>query len=203
MIQKYTFFDGGTIEFDDSKTVKELIEYAFKIFNYYEPMGMDIVTLFQARHPNTNNGWFTTDITRRCCDEILSRDCLCFAYYMPGVFCFAEGGWGQNLGNCPEIPNAIALELRFRDFSNLITINADYTFSDIVHKLQKCEYVSADCRFVRVIPIGVGRSYLIDLADPIINSPLSALVKDIKKYHSKNLSLDNAEHIHHTIYELN
>ena len=74
MIQKYTFCDGGTLEFDDSKSVKELIEYAFDTFGYYEPMGMDIVTLFQAHHPNTTTGWFTTDTTLRCADEIQNRE---------------------------------------------------------------------------------------------------------------------------------
>ena len=48
MKQKFFFFDGGEIEFDDRRSVKELIEYAFESFGYYEPMGMEIVTLFQA-----------------------------------------------------------------------------------------------------------------------------------------------------------
>ena len=36
-----------SLEFEDSKTVKELIEYAFEKFDYYEPFGMDSVTVFQ------------------------------------------------------------------------------------------------------------------------------------------------------------
>lgn len=86
MKQEYTFCDGGTLEFDDSKSVKELIEYAFDTFGYYEPMGMDILTIFQAHHPDTNTGWVTTDVTLRCVDEIRNRDWLCFAYHLPDVF---------------------------------------------------------------------------------------------------------------------
>ena len=65
--------------FDDTKSIKELIHYAF---NEFEP---------QSR---TSTGWFTTDTSRLCVDEIEDAKILCFAYHMPNVFYFAEGGWG-------------------------------------------------------------------------------------------------------------
>ena len=42
MIQKYSFFNEDIIEFDDTRSVKELIQYAFEQFDYYEPAGMEI-----------------------------------------------------------------------------------------------------------------------------------------------------------------
>ena len=48
MIQKYKFCNNEDfVYFDDEKTVKELLCYAFDSFGYYEPFGMEIVTLFQ------------------------------------------------------------------------------------------------------------------------------------------------------------
>ena len=116
MIKNYTFFDGGTISFDDEKKVKELIRYAFDEFDYYEPIGIEYVTIFQCHHSKTNTGWFTKDTNNSCCDEIENPDELCFAYYVPEVFYFAEGGWGHHmreLGNHPEIPNPVDIKLRF------------------------------------------------------------------------------------------
>ena len=44
MIQKYKFEgENDFIEFDDSKSVKELINYAFDKFDYFEPAGIEIV----------------------------------------------------------------------------------------------------------------------------------------------------------------
>ena len=45
--ETYHFLGEHSLEFEDSKTVKELIEYAFENFDYYEPFGMDYVTVFQ------------------------------------------------------------------------------------------------------------------------------------------------------------
>ena len=44
MIQKYKFEgENDFIEFDDSKSVKELINYAFDKFDYFEPAGIEIL----------------------------------------------------------------------------------------------------------------------------------------------------------------
>ena len=206
MIQKYTFCDGGSLEFDDSKSVKELIEYAFDTFNYYEPMGMDIVTLFQPHHPNASTGWFTTNTTLRCADEIQERDWLCFAYHLPNVFYFAEGGWGHHmsgLGNRPQIPNEVPLNLRLEEKENTIVINGNYTFIDIVHTLKKNKYISADCNAVSVLPVGVGQTYTIQFSDPIMNLCLTEFVENIELYHKKYLKLSKVDYIYHTIFELN
>lgn len=130
MTRIYQFVGEEPLSFDDSKSVKELIQYAFDEFGYYEPAGMELVTLFQPQ-ARTYTGWFTTDTTRSCADEIENRENLCFAYSMPNVFYFAEGGWGHHmlkLGNHPPIDAPVLLKLRFEDFDHSVVINGTYTF---------------------------------------------------------------------------
>lgn len=205
MKQIYTFCDGGALEFDDSRSVKELIKYAFESFGYYEPIGMDKVTLFQARHPDTSTGWFTTDVTARCADEIRERDCLCFAYHMPNVFYFAEGGWGHHmprLGNRPPIDNEVLLNLRFEDFDSRIVINGDYTFMDIVRFLKQSGYIDPDCYSVRILPVGTGQTYTLPLSDPIMLTQLTEFGNAIEVCHRKHLKLGAGDFIYHTIFDL-
>lgn len=205
MIQTYNFYGEGSLEFDDSRSVKELIEYAFDAFDYYEPMGMNIVTLFQPLHPNSDFGWFTTDTTLRCADEIQNRDFLCFAYHLPNVFYFAEGGWGHHmcsLGNRPPIPNEVHLHLGFEDFKNTIVINGNYTFMDIVTALKQSGYIRSNCRTIGIKPVGVLQSYEITMSDPILKLPLVEFVKRIESYHNEYLDLTEEDHIYYTVFYL-
>lgn len=176
MINKYTFSDGGTIEFDDTKSVKELIEYAFDIFGYYEPLGMQIVTIFQTQHSKSSEGWFTSDTSRSCAEEIENCEDLCFAYYLPNVFYFAEGGWGHHmrtLGNHPIIDDPVSLHIRFDDFNNTVVINGNYSFSDIINYLQMGDYLPRNVKSLCVRAINPYREpYFISLKDPIIKSDL-------------------------------
>lgn len=208
MIKNYTFFDGGTISFNDEKKVKELIRYAFDEFDYYEPIGIEYVTIFQCHHSKTNTGWFTKDTNNSCCDEIENPDELCFAYYVPEVFYFAEGGWGHHmreLGNHPEIPNPVDIKLRFTDFNNTVIINGKYCLNDIVQLLKDSEYISDECRMIRIIAIYGDlsfhhvNSYVIRLSDPIMNVKLSNLDNEINKYHKRYL--ESTDHIYHYIIE--
>lgn len=205
MIQKYSFFEGGTIEFDDNRTVKELIEYAFDTFDYYEPLGMDIVTLFQAHHPETNTGWFTRDVELRCADEIKNPSELCFAYYMPEVFYFSEGGWGDHmteLENRPHIPNAVSMKIRFEDFNNTVVINGDYCFMDIIRTLQKAEYISENVKHIRVLCVGnPDASYLIPVADECLNVCLTEFMESIKQK-TDELQAESGKYIYHEILEI-
>lgn len=205
MKQEYSFFGGGTLEFDDTKSVRELIECAFDTFGYEEPMGMEIVTLFQGHHPDTGTGWFTTDVSLCCADEIRTPDELFFAYHLPGVFYFAEGGWGHHmpeLGNRPPIPNEVSLTLRFDGSRHTIVINGTYTFMDIVRVLKQNGYVQPDCDAVRVIPVGTMKSYAVPLSDPIMSISLTELVEHIELYHNRYLKLDNGYFPLFTIFAL-
>ena len=139
MIQTYHFFGEHSLEFEDSKTVKELIEYAFEKFDYYEPFGMDSVTVFQCHHPDSNYGWFTIDTKRRCVDEIVNRDELCFGYHIPGILYYAEGGWGhhmEELGNHPIFENPVSLKLKFEDFKHTVVFEGTHSFREILNLLK-------------------------------------------------------------------
>lgn len=139
MIREYRFFDGGTIRFDDKRTVGELLRAAFDEFGFTEPFGMDIVTLYQpAFAKGSYTGWFTTDKLNSCAKEIEKADDLYFAYCKPGVFYFAEGGWGHHmikLGNRPKLEDPVAISLRFEDFHHTVVIAGKFTFGDIIREL--------------------------------------------------------------------
>lgn len=205
MIQKYTFFDGGSIEFEDTKSVKALIAYAFEEFGFYEPLGMEIVTLFQAHHPETDVGWFTTDTSRRCVDEIKNPEELCFAYHMPGVFYFAEGGWGHHmpeLGNHPEIPNAVSLPLRFDDFQNTVMINGEFRLRDVVTALKNAEYIPPDASRIRVLLIGsLGDGDTILFSDEMMDWRLTDFLQEIRA-RSEKLQTERKEYIYQEIFQI-
>ena len=200
MKREYTFFDGGTLEFDDRKSVKELIAYAFNRFELYEPLGMDCVTLFQAHHPDTSVGWFTTDVTLSCAEEIKNPDELCFAYHMPNVFYFAEGGWGHHmkaLGNRPSIDNEVALSLRFEDFNHTVIVNGKYTFTDVIGLLKRTEYIDGDCRRIKVIPIGCAdKAYVLSVEDPITKVCLSEFDEMLDRYNAERIRLNSGDFIY-------
>lgn len=183
MVKKYSFFDGGELEFDDTKSVRELIECAFETFGYYEPLGINMVTLFQAHNPKSTEGWFTTDTSCSCVEEIQNRDELCFAYHLPNVFYFAEGGWGHHmktLGNHPLIDDPVLLHIRFEGFNNSIVINGNYRFVDIIAFLQKGEYLPKSVKALLVRPINpYSEPYSISLSDSIIKSDLKEFEKNL------------------------
>lgn len=204
MIQKYKFEgENDFIEFDDSKSVKELINYAFDKFDYFEPAGIEIVTLFQCHHPNSSTGWFTTDTSKKCSEEIINREGLCFAYYMPNVFYFAEGGWGHHmieLGNHPIIPNPVAIILRFEDFNNTVVINSKYCFYDIIRLLTDTHYVS-DCHGVLVNPVGIPDGpYSIRLDSNLLQLNLKDFLKKIDTLNDQYYP--NHGFIYHEVFEI-
>ena len=205
MLQQYTFWNEGTITFNDENSVGALIAYAFGQFGYYEPFGMEIVTVFQGHHPDTNSGWITTDTTKTCAEEIKNPHELFFAYYLPNVFYFAEGGWGhhmKSLGNHPHIENATSLHIRFDDFDNTIVINGQYTFADIVNMLKTTEYIDNSCCKIKIIPVGCASGYDIPFSDPIMNVCLSDFEKSLEQYNAERITLSRGEYIYHTILQI-
>lgn len=155
MIQKYSFSANDEfIVFDDEKTVKEMISSAFEKLGYYEPFGMDIVTVFQSQYPGSTEGWFTINVQKTCKEEILGdKQWLCFAYHMPNVFYYAEGGWGHHmisLKNHPVIDNPIMLHLRFEEFDHTVVFNGDLTFKKVVELFKSVEYIPQDAERIVV-----------------------------------------------------
>ena len=178
---KYTFLGDGSIFFDEEKNVAELIAYAFDEFGYYEPIGIDRVTVFQCHYPESSEGWFTTDTTRTCKEEIKNADELCFAYYVPGVFYYAEGGWGhhmEKLGNHPFIKDAVSLHLRFDNFDHTVVVAGRYRVMDMIRYMQKYEYLTDNLLgiVIRVInPYKIPVTILMD--DPVLKMSLTDFEK--------------------------
>lgn len=148
MLQHYRIFSEGDmfveLNFDDNKTVRELIDYLFEEMDYYEPFGMDIVTLFESGCSRTTHGWFIQDTSEKCAKAIMDPGSLTIAYHMPGVFYFAEGGWGHHmpdLGNHPVIPNLVSLKLKFDEFENSVMVNGNIKISKMIQKLKELEYI--------------------------------------------------------------
>jgi hypothetical protein len=205
MIQTYSFFDCGTIEFDDTRSVKELLEYALEAFEYYEPFGTDAVALFQGHHSKSNCGWFTTDVSRRCADEIEEPQQLYFACHLPEVFYYAEGGWGHHmkeLGNHPRIPNAVSVSLQFDDFDNTVVLNGNYTFLDVVNALKRTSYISDESSEVTVLLIGSGKQYTIPFADPMMRLPLASFLENIDQCHAAHVQLREDDHVYREVFRI-
>lgn len=179
MIQEYRFWHEEPILFDDRKSVRELISYVFDQFDYYEPFGMDIVTVFQCHHPATSTGWFTTDVERSCAEEILTRDWLCFAYNMPGVFYFADGGWGHHmtgLGNHPHLDNPVSIKLQIESSQNTVVFAGDISFRQIITALKRTEYISKDLTFMKIHVCDYPREnqmHVVDFQAPVMDAPLT------------------------------
>ena len=175
MIQTYHFLGEHSLEFEDSKTVKELIEYAFEKFDYYEPFGMDSVTVFQCHHPNSNYGWFTTNTKRRCVDEIVNRNELCFGYTIPGILYYAEGGWGhhmEQLGNHPVFKKTVSLKLKFEEFNHTVVFEGTHSFREILNLLKNTRYLEKNISQIKVHVLAYPKenySQYIELSNPILD----------------------------------
>ena len=212
MIQNYSFFHSSapddTIAFDDEKSVAELVRSAFAKFGYFAPCGMDIVTVFQGcadpRNNNCNiNGWFITDTSKKCAEEILNRERLCFAYYLPGVFYFAEGGWGHHmpdLGNHPELPDPVQLNLRFEDFDETVMVNGNYSFSDVINYLKTNGYITESLNRFPVLCVGTGKDFTISIDDPAVQKPLSELKDTMDLYYKQKFP--NGGFVYYYIFDL-
>lgn len=196
-MRQYTFFDGGAVEFDEKKSVRELIEYAFDSFDYYEPLGIDAVTVFQPNCSKTSTGWFTTDVTLSCEEEIGDSSNLCFAYHIPNVFYFAEGGWDSHmldLGNHPKIDNAIDIDIRLDGKENTVVINGSYSFNDIVKKLKSVDYISSKLNHVNVFYKGSNLQFdKIYFSDELLDLPLTKLKEIIRQRAEKIESEQNVQ----------
>ena len=174
MIQEYSFFKEDTIKFEDSKTVKELLEYAFEQYGYYEPFGMDSVTIYQANIPH-----FTLDTSRKCCEEIKNPDGLCFAYYIPGFLYYAEGRWGHHmaeLSNHPVFNHPVSLKLKFKDFNHTIVFEGSHSFREVLNLLTKVGYISDSISQIKIQVLAYPKpNYTkhIDCSDAILDAPMT------------------------------
>lgn len=102
--------------------------------DYCEPFGMDNVTLFNCHCR------FIQNTLEECTNIISEPNELTIAYHMPGVFYFAEDGWGHHmpsLANHPIIPDPVELKLTFEGFRNTVIINGNIPISKIIQELEE------------------------------------------------------------------
>lgn len=154
MVRTYTFFDrdavGESVEFDDSGTVRKLVGHAFEELGYYEPFGMDTVTVYQGRFPYAH---FTLDTERTCREEIQDPGHLCFAYHVPGLLYYAEGGWGHHMHELPNHPafrQPVSLKLKFEKFDHTVVFEGTRSFREVLDLLMKVGYVDKSISRIKV-----------------------------------------------------
>lgn len=180
MIRKYKFPGEGSLEFDDNKTVSELLEYAFDKFGYYEPFGMDTVTLYQISPPH-----FVLDTSKLCCEEIEGPDWLCFAYHIPGFLYYAEGGWGHHMHeliNHPVFNDPVSLILKFEDFRHTVVFEGTHTFREVINLLMEVGYIDTEIRYIKAWVMAYPKtnySEYIYLSDPILDAPMTEFEKTL------------------------
>lgn len=178
MLQTYKFWGENAFEFDDSKTVKELIQYAFEQFDYYEPFGMHTVTVYQTGHAH-----FTQDTSRKCYEEIKDPNDLCFAYYIPGFLYYAEGGWGHHMSelvNHPVFDDPVSLKLKFEEFNHTVVFEGRHSFREVLRLFKKVGYVSDSVTQIKVDVVAYPKpnyTKLIDCCNPILDDPISEFYK--------------------------
>ena len=142
MERLYHFFDMEDVVFDDERTVKELMERVFEESGYYEPMGMDIVTVYDA-----SKYYVVTDTSKKCKDELnpSGRNGFAVAYLKKDKFFFAEGGWGHHMIDMNAarlIGNPINIRVVFDDFKNSVVVNGNLTLGEIYAFLCDTTYIS-------------------------------------------------------------
>lgn len=178
MIQTYQFWGEMPLEFDDSKTVRELIRYAFEQLDYYEPFGMDAVTIYQTGTPH-----FILDTNRKCHEEIADPNGLCFAYHIPGFLYYAEGGWGHHmpeLANHPVFQQPVPLKLKFEDFHHTVVFEGTHSFREVLDLLKQVGCISDPVERIEIQVLAYpdpNYTRSIDCRDPILDAPLTEFYK--------------------------
>ncbi len=144
MKRQYRFFDMEDVVFDDKKTVRELVEYVFEQSGYYEPMGMDVVTVYDA-----SKYYVVTDPSKKCKDELdpSGGNGFTIAYLKEDKFFFAEGGWGHHMidmNAAKLIRDPININVIFNGFDHSVVIHGALTLGEIYSFLRDTTYISAE-----------------------------------------------------------
>ena len=180
MIQIYKFFGENSFEFEDSKTVRELIQYAFELFGYYEPFGMNTVTIYQSNYAH-----FTLDTSRKCHEEIKDLNGLCFAYHIPGLLYYAEGGWGHHMSelpNHPEFSLPVSLKLKFENFDHTVVFEGRRSFREVLKLLKRVGYITDSIEKIKIHVLAYPKSNYscyIDCCNSILDAPMYELKKTL------------------------
>ena len=80
-----------TIDFDENKSVAELVAAVCKKYPLLMPKDLGTVTVYDPSHYHV-----VTDLSASVKDENLSGG-LCFAYFVKNEFLYVEGSWGHHM----------------------------------------------------------------------------------------------------------
>lgn len=137
----YDIFDIGKIEFDENRPVYELVEEAFERYGYWEPAGMDIVTVYDVQS-------YCVVLDRNMtCSEAGLGNLLCVAYYEPNKFYYVEGGWGHHMiqmNVAKLIDEPVSFQLIFEGFNGWPVISGRVRLLEMFNFLKKTEYIDTD-----------------------------------------------------------
>lgn len=182
MIQSYKFFGESSFEFEDSKSVKELILYAFELFGYHEPFGMNTVTIYQSNYTH-----FTLDTRRKCYEEIKDPNGLCFAYYIPGFLYYAEGGWGHHMSELPNHPvfnSPISFKIKFEGFNHSVVFEGTHSFREVLDLLKRVGYIDESLKRIKIQVLAYPKpnyAKYIDCQNSILDVPMVEFYKTLPK----------------------
>ncbi|MGN1019486.1 MAG: hypothetical protein ACI4O7_03855 [Aristaeellaceae bacterium] len=119
---------------------------------------------------------------RKCCDAISNPNDLCLAYHMPGVFYYAEGGWGhhmKSIGNHPALENPVSFMLVMEDFRNTVVAAGSCRLGDMVRLLQDNDYIPRDTQRIIVDFIGALNDRW---SIPLIDARMTQSIRDVMQY---------------------
>lgn len=184
MIKTYSFLGEDSLEFDDSRSVKDLVEYAFDTFGYYEPFGMDAVTVYQYDPSHR----FVIDSSLKCRDVLNDGNRLCFAYFVPETLYYVEGGWGHHMHELvghPDFKNPVSLKLKFDEFDHTVVFEGTQSFRKILNLLYRVGYIESE-RPITTIQVmrDSQQNYYekIYFEDPILDKSILEFGRMLEKY---------------------
>ena len=146
-MKTYKVFGVGEVEIDEDKTIAELVETAFVLYDYWEPAGLELVTIYDAENFN-----IVLDRNMTCKEAGLGK-LLCIAYFKPNVFFYVEGGWGHHMiqmNAAKYIEDPVSFKLIFDDFNGSPVINGNITLRQIFAFLADAGYIDENCHLFEI-----------------------------------------------------
>lgn len=195
-MKEYNFFDTEekiSILFDENKTISDLINAVFEKYDFYEPNGIECVTVYdmQGYHVVTNR-------MHTLAEEHLSSE-LCFAYYLPGEFLYVEGGWGHHMiqmDACRSIKEPLMFEIEINKnttkrnmvCSSEFTVQQLYNglvayFDDKRTRIEVYEtyYVPSFTKGWQLFPYGGDKLVKSETINDVLNVSIKNLIMGVKR----------------------
>lgn len=123
------------------------METAFILYDYWEPAGLELVTIYDAEN-------FNIVLDRNMtCKEACLGNLLCIAYFKPNVFFYVEGGWGHQMiqmNAAKHIEDPVSFKLIFEDFNGSPVINGNITLRQLFAFLTDAGYIDEDCHMFEI-----------------------------------------------------